>query len=94
MISDLKHHWYEIFHHLGFSHEELTQCKKKHSLEPELAMKEMISRWTAGDTPAPSWESLVSVLRYKLLENDTANKIEKAYCRLKDSTTTSNGKFF
>ena len=79
MIRGMKYHWYEIFHHLGFSHEQLQKCKKKHPLEPELAMMEMISMWIEGSTPVPSWESLVSVLRYQLLENDIASRIEKVY---------------
>ena len=86
MIIDLKYQWYEIFHHLGFSHEQLARCKDNHSLEPDIAMLEMISQWTEGTTVTPSWESLVAVLRYQLLENDVANKIEKAHCLQEEST--------
>lgn len=92
MIRDLKYHWYEIFYHLGFSYEQLKQCKEAHSLEPEKAMIEMISQWIKGNSLVPSWESLVSVLKYKLFENDIANRIEKAYCVLEDSATATNGK--
>ena len=88
MIRELKHHWYEIFHHLGFSHEQLAQCKKKHPLDSELCLREMITQWTRG---APSWKSLVSVLRYQLLENEIANKVEKAHCVQEYSSTTTNG---
>ena len=90
MIRELKHHWYEIFHHLGFSHEQLAQCKKKHPLDSELCLMEMITQWTRG---TPSWESLVSILRYQLLENEVANKMEKAYCVQEDSATTTNSEF-
>ena len=88
MIRELKHHWYEIFHHLGFSHEQLAQCKKKHPLDSELCLMEMITLWTRG---TPSWKALVSVLRYQLLENEIANKVEKAHCVQEGSTTTTIG---
>ena len=90
MIRGMKCHWYEIFHHLGFSHKQLTKCKNNHPLEPEQAMMEMISIWLEGNTAVPSWESLVSVLRYQLLENDIAGRIEKVYCVQDESM---NGKY-
>ena len=89
VIHDLKHHWYELFHHLGFSHEQLAQCKKKYPLDSELCLMEMITQWIKNG--APSWKFLVSVLRYQLLENEIANKVEKAYCVQEGSTTTTSG---
>jgi hypothetical protein len=88
MIRELKHHWYELFHYLGFSHEQLAQCKKKYPLDSELCLKEMITQWIS-DTPC--WKSLVSVLRYQLLENEIANKVEKVYCVQEGSSTTTSG---
>ena len=91
VIRDLRHHWYELFHHLGFSHEELAQCKKKHPLDSELCLIEMLTQWLRGG--AASWKSLVSVLRYKLLENEMASKMEKAHCIQEGSTATTKGQF-
>ena len=89
MICELRHHWYEIFHHLGFSHEQLAKCKQKFPLDAELCLKEMISQWTSG---TPSWKSLVSVLRYQLLENEVASKVEKAHCNPEDITAIAGSK--
>ena len=90
LIRELKHHWYEIFHHLGFSHEQLAQCKKKHPLDSELCLMEMITQWIKD---SPSWKSLVAVLRYQLLENEIANKVEKIHCIQEGSTTIADGQF-
>lgn len=92
MIIELKDHWYEIFLHLGFSYEQLAPIKEKYPLSPEVAMAEAVDLWTKGDIVSPSWESLVTVLRYKLLENDVANRIEKAHCLPWGSSSTTNNK--
>ena len=79
MVQGQEQYWYDIFLHLGFSHEQLAECKRKYSLYPREAMKQMIPRWLAGEALEPSWEALVLVLRYKLLEEDAAANIEKKY---------------
>ena len=80
MIEDLKPYWYDLFLFLGFSHEQLAECKRKYVLEPGTAMRHFIPKWLEADNLKPSWETLVSVIRYKLLEEDVAANIEKKYC--------------
>ena len=80
MIQDLKPYWYDLFLLLGFSHEQLAECKRKYVLEPQTAMRHLIPKWLEADALEPSWKTLVSVIRYKLLEEDVAANIEKKFC--------------
>lgn len=79
LIQDLHFYWYEIFMYLGISRESLAEIEEKYPFEAHMCLLEAVKLWVAREDPPPKWEDLARVLRYKILENKAAEKIEKMY---------------
>lgn len=79
LIQDLHFYWYEIFVCLGISRERLKEIEAKYPFEAHMCLFEAVKLWINREDPPPKWQDLVNVLRYKILENKAAQRIEKLY---------------
>lgn len=71
--------WFECFHALKVDKTKLLQIRDKYRKDPKICVIEGIRAWLENTDPPPSWESLVPVLRYVLLETELADRIERLY---------------
>lgn len=74
--EDYHARWYDLYNHLGLKHEVLEHLMTKYKKDPKVCMHEATRLWFDQGDPKPSWEKIVQVLRYKLLEPEKADRLE------------------
>lgn len=70
--------WFECFEALNIEKSKLLRIRDKYMKDPKICVIESLRLWLVNDPP-PSWEDLVLVLRYTVMETDLADRIERLY---------------
>lgn len=70
--------WFECFEALRIDKSKLIRIRDKYEKDPKICIIESLRLWLINDPP-PSWDNLVQVLRYIVMETELADRIERLY---------------
>ena len=66
--------WFECFEALNVDRNDLVEIREKYKKDPKICVIEAIRLWMNAN---PTWDDLIHVLRYVIMETELADRIEK-----------------
>lgn len=98
-MEEMAYVWFDLFVSLGIEHKALEKIRDQYPVDPDASLFEAINLWLSGGgwkqggvVREPSWQVLVDVLYYEMLEAKLAGTIVEQHFSVENIEKYKKGK--